>query len=232
MTDILEEAEKLLVELPDAVSRRKLGERLGEAVSLLRNADSQIARIKALLETVDLLGYGKLPQQREIIDEMVDWARRAGKSLEEADDSESLRRALDDYKESLNQAIVALERAIHELWRTEATGRFQPLLVLGQLLSAMNVANNLGSRLVECGEAGLASTRIGSATERLSRIRQLLVDQKTLQEEHSNELGDDEVSEFIKALADSRATLAMVTPKVHAWLAKHNALGSLGVTTR
>lgn len=232
MSDTLQEAEALLVQLPDAVSRRKLGERLGEAVTVLRNADAQIARIKALLETVDLLGYGKLPQQRDVVDEMVDWARRAGESLVEADDGDALRRAVDDYKESLNQAIVALERAIHELWRTEATTRFQPLLVLGQLLSAMNVANNLGSRLVECGEAGLASTRIGLATERLPTIKQLLAEHRTLQQERSNELGDDEVSEFIKALADNHATLAMVTPKVHAWLTKQNALGSLGVTTR
>jgi hypothetical protein len=232
MSDILEEAETVLAQLPDAVARRKLGERLGEAVTVLKNADAQIVRIGALLDTVAILGYGKVPEQRDVIDEMLDAARHVGKSLEEADDSESLRIAVFDYKDSLNKAIVALERAIHELWRTEAMAKFHPLIVLGELLTAINVANNLGSRLVECGKAGLASINIGVATERLLKIRQLLADHKKLHEERSNELGNDELSEFINALADNRATLAMVTTKVHAWLTDHDALGSLGVTTR
>jgi hypothetical protein len=232
MSDILEEAETLLDQLPDAVARRRLGERLGEAVIVLKNGDAQIARIRALLDTVALLGYGKLPEQRDVISEMVDGARNVGKSLEEADDSESLRSAVFDYKDSLNKSIIALERAIHDSWRTETVAKFQPLIVLGDLLSAMNVANNLGSRLVECGREGLASANIGLATERLVKIKQLLADHKKLQDERSNELGDDEVSAFVNALADNRATLAMVTTKVQAWLIEHNALGSLGVTTR
>jgi hypothetical protein len=232
VSDILEEAETLLVQLPDAVAQRRFGERLGEAVTVLKIADAQIARIQALLKTADLLGYGKVPQQREVIDEMVYWARHVGKSLEEADDSEDLRSAVFDFKDSLHKAIIALERGIHELWRTEAESKFQPLIALGELLCAINVANNLGSRLVQCGKAGLGSTNIGLATERLSTIRKLLADHKTLQDERTNSLGDDEVSEFIKALADNRATLAMVSPKVHAWLSDHDALARLGVTTR
>jgi len=232
VSDNLLEAEALLVQLPDAVTRRRLGERLGEAVTVLKSADAQITRIQALLETAELLGYGRLPQQREVIDEMIGWARRAGTSLEEAEDGDRLRRAVDEYKVSFVQAVAALERAIFDQWHTQAMAKFQPLVELGRLLLALNVAKDLGSRLVNCGEAGLASVRIGSATERLSMVRHLLANYQALQEARSTELGDDEVGEFIKALADNRATLAMVTPKVHSWLTSHNALDSIGVTTR
>jgi hypothetical protein len=163
---------------------------------------------------------------------MVDWARNVGNALAEADDSDALRRAAYDYGDSLNKSIVALDRAIHEHWRMEAIEKFQPLVELGKLLSTMNIGNNLGRRLADCGEAGLASTNTGLAVERLRKIKQLLADHQALQHERGSQIGDDEVGKFIKALADNRATLDMVTTKVWAWLIEHEALGSLGVTTR
>ena len=231
MSDILQEAEDLLIRLPEAVTRRKFGERLGQAVNELQTADSQIARMKALLETADLIGYGKLREQRQVIDEMIACACSVGRSLENADDGDALRRAVSDYTQELKVTIVGLDRAIHTHWRTEVVNKFQPLIELGALLSQMNVANNLGTRLVACGREGLASTNIGLATDRLDKIKQLLAEHKALNDERAKEIGDDEVGGFINAIADNRATLAMVTPKVHAWLKDHNALGSLGVTT-
>lgn len=232
MSDVLEEAEALLVQLPDAVSRRKLGERLGQAVAALRTADHQIARMKALLETIDLTGYGKVGAQSEVVDDMVECALSVGEALADAEDAEALRKAVYEYTETLNKAISTLERAMREHWRTAAADKFQPLIGLGGLLSAMNVANNLGPRLIACGQRGVTGSDAGSAPERLAIIRQLIADYDALQAERAAEIGDDEVGDFINALADKRATLAMVTPRVHAWLTDHGALGTLGVTTR
>jgi hypothetical protein len=232
MSDILQEAEELLIRLPEAVTRRKFGERLGQAVNELQKADAQIARMKALLETADLIGYGKLPEERQVIDEMITWARTVGVSLENAEDGDSLRRAVSDYTHDLVNAIVGLDRALRAHWRKEVVDKFQPLIELGTLLSEMNVPNNLGKRLVACGREAQASINAGLATDLHHRIKQLLADHRTLQDERANEISGDEVGAFIKAIADNRATLAMVTPKVYAWLKDHNALGSLGVTTR
>ena len=96
----------------------------------------------------------------------------------------------------------------------------------------MNVANNLGTRLAACGQKAMNSGTAGSASELHTAAVALWSEYDALQAERAAEIGEDEVGEFINALADKRATLAMVTPKVQAWLADHSALDRLGVTTR
>jgi hypothetical protein len=232
MIDLLEDAEALLDQLPEAVTRRKLGERLSQAVDALRNVDRQIARIKALLELSRIVEFGQTADQRATLHEMKDCATEIGSSLEEADDAEQLRLAVFEYQNSLNLALGALERALRERWRTVATDRFLPLIGSGELLASMNVSNNLGSRLAECGRKGLASPNTGSIIDLLPVVRSLLADFDALQFERAAEVGDDQVGDFVNALAENRATLAMVTPKVHEWLNDHHALERLQITAR
>ncbi len=232
MSDALLEAEALLEQLPDAVSRRTLGERLGKAIQELSNANHQMQRMTALIETAGLTGFGKHPHQSEALDEMVDCARTVGETLENAIDAEALRKAVFNYSNDLKRAIATLERSIREHWRAVALERFQPLVGLGQLLTSMNVSNNLGDRLVTCGQRGVASANAGASAELLTTVTELLSEYNALQAERAAEIGEDEVGDFINALGDKRATLAMVTPKVRAWLADHGALDRLGITTR
>jgi hypothetical protein len=231
VSDVLEEAEALLVQLPDALVRRKFGQRLSQSAATLANGIDQVARIKALWESAQLINYGRLPEQKDILDEMVDCATAVGRSIETAVDAEALRSAEHEYKEGLVKAIVAVERAIVQHWRALASDKFQPLIGLGKLLTAMNIPNELGKRLEECGAAGLAIVNTASATERLRKMKDLLTSYQLLQEERTREIGNDEVGDFINALAEQRATLAMVTPNVLAWLTNHDALANLGITT-
>ena len=232
MSDILEEAEALLEQLPEAVTRRKLGERLSQAVVALQTADRQIARIAALLELSQIVDFGKTADQREALHEMKECATEIGTSLENAEDAEQLRFAVHEYENSLHKALASLERALRDRWRAVAAERFQPLIGIGELLSSMNVSNNLGSRLAECGTKGLASPNTASIIDLLQVVRPLLADYEALQFERAAEVGDDEVGDFINALAERRATLAMVTPKVHEWLRDHHALERLQITPR
>lgn len=232
MTDLLEDAEALLVDLPDAVERRKLGQRLNQAVTALRNAEHQVGRIVALIELSEIVGFGKTSEQREVLDELIETAQDVGEQLETADSDESLRVAVDEYEHSLPPAISALDRAIRERWRAVVAERFQPLLGLGKLLGSMNVANQLGDRLAACGRAGQAATDVGAITDLLPRVRSLLADYEALQAERAREIGDDDVGEFINALAEHRATLSMVTPNVQSWLDAHQALERLAVSPR
>lgn len=72
----------------------------------------------------------------------------------------------------------------------------------------------------------------GSIIDLLPVVRSLLADFDALQLERAAEAGDDEVGNFISALADNRATLATVTSKVHEWLHDHHALDRLRITAR
>lgn len=232
MTDALLEAEALLIELPDAVARRKLGERLSKAVSALRTAERQISRATALVELSRLIEFGRTNEQNAVLEEMVETVDEIGSALEEANDEEHLRLAIYEYDNSLPKVLASLDRALRERWRVVATDRFQPLIGIGDLLNSMNVPKNLGSRLAECGRKGLSAANIADLGEMLTTVRALLADLELLQAERAAEIGDDEVGGFVNALAEKKATLAMVTVKVHNWLAKHHALERLGVTPR
>lgn len=232
MSDALLEAEELLEQLPAAVSRRTLGERLGKALIELRNADRQVERMKDSLKIAELIKFGGPHHQREVLTDMVDCALSVGEDLEKARDAEALRKAVFEYTTDLNQSIAALERSIREHWRAVVAERFQPLLGLGDLLASMNVPNELGQRLKSCAQKGQASVNAGSTKDLRTSIEELLEEYDNLQDEREEEIGEDEVGDFINALADKRATLAMVTSKVREWLEDHDALDRLGITTR
>lgn len=232
MSDALVEAEALLEQLPNAVSRRTLGERLGKAIQELSNASHQMQRMTALIETAKLTDFGKQPHQSEALNEMIDCAQGVGEALENAEDAEALREAVFEYSSDLKQAIATLERSIRENLRTFANERFQPLIGLGELLTSMNVSNDLGSRLIACGNQGMAVLSVSSAPQLQAAISVVLGDYDLLQAERAKVIGEDEVGDFINALADKRATLAMVTPKVREWLADHHAVDRLGITIR
>lgn len=232
MTDALVEAEELLKQLPDAVSRRRLGERLGRAILDLRNADHQMKRIAALMETAKLTEFGKQSYQADALDEMIESTQDIGEALESAEDPEALRSAVDRYSNDLGKAISALDRLIQEHWTNVAREKFRPLVGVGGLLGSMNVPRNLGSRLIDCGNRGVAIQNISSAPERHDAIAALLKEYEVLSAERAAEIPDNEVGEFINALADKQATLAMVTNNVRQWLADHGALDRLGITTR
>lgn len=232
MSDALVEAEALLGQLPVAVSRRTLGERLGKAIHDLSNASHQMQRMAALIETAKLTGFGKQPHHAETLDEMIDCAKMVGEALENAEDAEALRQAVFEYSNDLKQAIAALERSVRDNLRSFAAERFQPLIGLGELLTSMNVSNDLGSRLIACGRDGMSVSSASSAPQLQAAIEAVLDDYELLQAERAKEIGEDEVGDFINALADKQATLAMVTPKVREWLADHDVLDRLGITIR
>ncbi|MDX0203836.1 hypothetical protein GOB99_30410 [Sinorhizobium meliloti] len=232
MSDALIEAEALLLQLPDAVSRRNLGERLGKAIQELSNASHQMERMTALIQTAELTDFGKQPHQSETLNEMIDCAQMVGEALENAEDAEALREAVFEYSNDLKQAVATLERSIRDNLRTFANERFQPLIGLGELLTSMNVSNDLGSRMIACGRQGMSVSNASSAPQLQAAVAAVLNDYDLLQAERARVIGDDEVGDFINALADKRATLAMVTPKVREWLADHKVLDRLGITIR
>ncbi|RWP54355.1 hypothetical protein [Mesorhizobium sp.] len=232
MSDALIEAEALLGQLPDAVSRRTLGERLGMAIQDLSSANNQMQRMTALIETAELTGFGNQPHQSEALSEMIDCAQMVGEALENAEDAEALREAVFEYSNDLKQAIATLERSIRDNLRTFVNERFQPLIGLGELLTSMNVSNDLGSRLIDCGRQGVSVSNASSAPQLQAAVAAVLDDYDLLQAERARVIGEDEVGDFINALADKRATLAMVTPKVREWLTDHDVLDSLGITIR
>ena len=97
MTDALVALESLLEELPGAVDRRKLGDRLSHSLEALRNADHQIARMNAVLDFAALTGFGGTAAERETLAELKEEACAVGEALETASTADQLRAAVFDY---------------------------------------------------------------------------------------------------------------------------------------
>lgn len=231
MSDALVEAESLIAELPGAVSRRSLGERLTEAVTKLRNADHLIERITSLIRIARLIEFGKTGHQQSALEDATENALDVGERLSAASSAEELRSAIYDYEITLRDDVRRLETLVGDHWRAVARGQFQQLQGLGELLTRMNVEKDLGSRMTAFTNKALNSDQI-SAAQLLETIRVLRTEYETLQVERAAAIGTDDVGEFINALAENRATLKMVTPGVHAWLSEHDALDALEISPR
>lgn len=232
MTDVLSDAETLLQQLPAAVERRAFGDRLGKAIRDLSDANHQIDRVSALLQTANLTEFGRAQDETDVLEDVIDIAGKVGKSLEEAEDAERLREAVFEYSKDLKPAIATLDRSIRVHWQSIVRESFQPLISLGELLTTMNVANGLGDRMAACGKQAISVSNSCSASDLHMTIAKLFAEYGALQSERSAEIGEDEVGEFMNALAEKRATLSMVTPKVHDWLTSHHALDRLAIAPR
>lgn len=232
MSDTLAALEEMLPDLPDAVDRRKLGDRLTQSVETLKTADYQLGRLKAVLELADLTDFRATPIQAEMLSDLQQEAYSVGEDLETASTDGDLRDALYEYERGFQKSLASADQAIRTHWASLASQKFRSLAPLGDLLQRIGVASDLARRLQDCGRRGLAPSNVGPLTDLAARARALLTELEALQAERAEAIGAGEVGDFINALAEQRATLAHVTLEVHAWLEKNQALQRFSVTAR
>lgn len=224
MTDPLASLESMLAELPMAVDRRKLGDRLTQSLETLKTADADIGRLTAILDLAELIGYGTTPSQAEILSELQEEAQAVGMALETVSTETNLRDAVLEYEKEFRQALRSADVGIRAHWGSFATGKFQPVSTLGELLRRIGVEPELAARMQDCGKRGLAIGSGGTLPDLVERARSHLADLEAIQQERADTIGQGDVGDFINALADQRATLAMVTDEVRTWLEHNHAL--------
>lgn len=229
MTDQLEALEALLPQLPAAADRRRLGDRLVQATHDLKDAPTLARRLKSLLSLAKIVGYGVSPDQRAALGEVREAAREVGAALEEANDEESLKLAVFDYQKTLLPTLAVFDRGAREQWTTVVKDRFAPLIAFGELLEKIDGVAELGRKLADCGRRAQRLTG-GSAEDLLFGVSAMLAECDALQAERAEKIGEDDVGEFLNALAVGRATLALITPEVRKWLEDNQALGRFRVS--
>lgn len=229
MTDSLVELEELLEDLPAAVERRSMGDVLATALSKLRTAEHQAQRVEALLGLAELIEYQSGPAQDDLVDSLRQEALDIGDALEAAETPDDLEKAVYRFEKDLGTEIGALDRALRQHWTQFSARLFQPLVAVGELLRRIGGEAELGNELLACGREAQAIPSGTPAPALLSQIERLLATRERLQERRRAALGEGAVADFINALADNRATLAMVTTEVRAWLDEHDASARLQV---
>lgn len=232
MSDTLVALEGLLEELPDAADRRRLGDRLSQSMEVLRGADHQIGRLTAILDLANSTGFGVGGIQRETLMDLKEGACAVGEALETASTDDDLRDAIFQYEKEFQRTLGSTERAVRQHWASLASDSFRSLIPLGELLARIGVAPDLGRRLADCGRRALAPSDVGPVADLATRARSLLAEREALQVERADTIGAGDVGAFINALAEQRATLAMVTEDVRAWLKKNDALDRFSLAPR
>lgn len=229
-SDPLQLLEELLDQLPEAVEHRRLGDSLARAAAALTSADRQIERVEALLGLAVDLGFGLTGAQEEILEAARGEALEVGRGLEAATTPAALEKAVDGFTRDLAPALANLDRSVRQHWSAVIAEQFQPLIAIGELLTRIDADSDLGARLASCGRAAQAAATSLSGRSLRDRVRELLQERQRLQERRREELGEGDVVAFVNALAENRATLAMVTESVRSWLASNQALEKLRVS--
>lgn len=227
MTDGLLELERLLEDLPAAAESRSMGDVLTSAMAKLRTAEHQAQRVAALLRLAELIDYQ--PAQDDLVDALRQEALDIGEALEAAETPSDLEKAVYRFEKDLGNEISALDRALRQHWAQVSARLFQPLVAVGELLRRIGGEAELGDKLLSCGREAQAIPSGTAAPALLAQIERLLATRERLQDRRRAALGEGAVADFINALAENRATLAMVSPDVRAWLDEHGASARLQV---
>lgn len=232
MTDFLISLEEMLKDLPDAVDRRKLGDRLSKSVETLKTAEYQIGRLNAVLDLAELTEFGTTQIQGEMLSDLQEEAYAVGKALETAATDGELRDAIFEYERGFQKSLSSADQAIRAHWASLAAQKFRSLIPLGDLLQRIGVATDLAHRLQDSGRRGLAPSNVGPLADLASRARTLLSELEELQAERASAIGEGEVGDFINALVEQSATLSQVTDQVRSWLESNHALEHFSVVPR
>ena len=229
-SDPLQLLEDLLVQLPEAVEHRRLGDSLARAAVALTSADRQIERVETLLGLSAELGFGLTGVQEEIVEAVRAEAWEVGHGLETAATPAALERAVDGFERDLAPALANLDRSVRQHWSAVVAEQFLPLVAIGDLLTRIDADSDLGTCLVACGRAAQAAASSPSGRPLRDRVGELMWERQRLQDRRREELGEGDVAAFVNALAENRASLAMVTDTVKTWLASNQALDKLRVS--
>lgn len=230
MLDALVELEGLLVELPSAMERQRLGQQLDVSADKLRNGVAEAERLSALLALAVLLEIENR-EQLEDLDDARNEAWRIGSLLVATEDASQLKEATDRYEKDFLQALKGIHRNVVHRWEEVVRRDFRPLIQVGAMLEKLDPSSSLGREMASCGQAPAGIQYVSNASELLTQVRDLVAKREELQRKRRSEYGDGAVAEFVNALAENRATLNMVTPDVRRWLDSHGASAWLKVAT-
>lgn len=224
MADTLLELRAMLPSLAPALERRRLGEALSQIAAVVRNADAEIERLKAVLDLARLIAF---PHQD--LSDLLEAALAAGQALASATTSDELRTASDAYKDFLKTLpSVGMQVARH--WKNDVVAKnYRPLISFGVLLEKVENLASLGREMRECGEAA-ANTQMVKWPELRDEVMRLEEQLSRLQRERTERVGAiPAVGEFLIAVGNNTATLALLTPAVLEWLDENGALQSFRV---
>lgn len=229
MIDALVELEDLEPKLANAKKSLAFGAAAEKARTPVQQAHRHAPMLAQLVSVARDLEAFDVTSVRQRLDDAIDKAAAAGKSLEQAQDAETLEEANLDYPQ-LTNALSRLLDVLRARWREIAGREFQDLIPVGELLIKIAGAEAIGANLVQTGQQALALADTNPNADQLAtQARDLRTRRIQALEAMRAFTGEPEVDEFLSAVTHQQATLAFVTPKVLDWLKTKGALEAFRV---
>mgnify|MGYP003381880000 FL=1 len=116
MLDALVELEALLVDLPSAMERQKLGQQLDVSAAKLRTGVAEAERLLSLLTLAVLLRVENKEQLADF-DDARNEAQRIGRVLATTEDASLLKEATDRYEIDFQRALRGVYRIVVQRWQ-------------------------------------------------------------------------------------------------------------------
>ena len=228
--DHLEGLERLAAHIPNAIRDRNAEQALRRAGEAAKAAESNIA----LLE--QLAGFSALvredigvTERSQIERDLRDFARSGG-VIAAAATAETLEDAIEELRR-LSGRVPLVERPIVQAWQRRVEATFDTGGNLGNVLQMIPETRAIGEEFnnlhrgattlkLRRGEAGALAANFEELEGRLEALRANL-----------SRVGvGKEVIEFLVAVSEQRATLALLTLEVRDWLTDRDALELFHVT--
>lgn len=229
MIDALVELEDLEPKLANAKKSLAFGAAAEKARTPLQQAPRHALMLKSLVSVAQDLNALSDAAVRQRLEHAIEKAESVGEALETAQNAEALGAVTYDYPQVSNALARALD-GLRARWREIAKRDFEDLIPVGELLTKITGAETIGANLVDIGKQALALADTDPNADQLAaRVRDLRTRRTEALEAMRAFTGEPEVDEFLSAVTHQQATLALVTPKVLAWLKTKGALDAFRV---
>lgn len=207
--------------LGTTVEEHELGAELHKVLALLRAGKADLERVEALEQAADLVAAVPWESARDHVNQLAN----AGKALREAkspDDLFTWRRA---QWELVKPATAALERVLKDAWRVRCEQPFREHERLGAVLSHLPGTKTMGDEMTQTAREGKQLGGCFPPSQETRKKLDELVERAAKERKQLKKRGANEaISELLLAAAESRATLADLTPDALQWLKTNNAL--------
>ena len=223
--DVLEALETLTGGLQDTIRRRAFGTTIESTIAIAQGATPNIADVERLggfVETVrKMLGR----DERHILRGALQDLQQIGVKVSAAQDQKALEEAGRLLSNDLKKDVTNIKSVLTSAWRRTVEAEFSTIGRLGSVLGQMPETQKLGLKMKELsGTAERLAGTLVSAKDQIAEIEALSVRKEKLNGELRKLGTDEEVVEFLLAVANQSATLDKLHEKVRDWLSERNAL--------
>jgi hypothetical protein len=230
--DALVALERISGQITTAVEHQRLGEELARVDALIREHGPRFRQFEATVSLLEALGdLPRKPSSRLVTDDL-DAVGDLGDLLATADSRADFTKAAVALG-TFAQTQRRLEQAARDLWGEAVRAEFEPLHAVGVLLSRIDRAAGLGSRLCGLVTRARGLTDPGTAMQVLAQqVAPLRNEARDLRSEMAQFLADAEVNAFLAAVVAGKAPLRLLTPAVMQWLNELEAVDVFEVRPR